>query len=88
MQLIPMGQNVVVKVKDPEKQSKGGIILPDNLKEKPKEGVIVKLCYGGVNGMDEGDRIFFPSFAGSEVSLDGKTFLIIPSADILAVIKE
>ena len=92
--ITPLGDRVVVRRVDAEETSKGGIILPDTAKEKPREGVIVAVGSGRV--LDSGDRqelsvkkkdrVLFSSYAGNEIKLDGEEYLILTADEMLAVI--
>jgi chaperonin GroES len=91
----PINDKVLVKRLEAEGKTKGGIILPDNAKEKPREGRVVAVGNGKVlkNGerskfqVKTGDRIIFSSYAGTEVKLDGEEFLILGEDDVLAVVE-
>ena len=90
----PLHDRVVVKRIDAEAKTKGGIIIPDTVKEKPQEGEIVAVGPGGrdENGklitMDvkTGDRVLFGKWSGTEVNLDGDELLIMEEFDIMGVI--
>jgi chaperonin GroES len=90
----PLHDRVVVERSEAEKKTAGGIVLPDNAKEKPRQGTVVAvgpgrvLENGDVRALDvrKDDRVLFEGFAGSEVKVDGKEYLILTEKDILAVI--
>ena len=94
MKIRPLHDRVIVERIDAEEKSAGGIIIPDTAKEKPQEGRIKAVGSGkrkedgAVVPMDvkKGDRILFSKYAGSEVNIDGKEYLIMREEDILAVI--
>ncbi len=96
MKIKPLGDRVLVKQLEPEEKSKGGIILPDTAKEKPKEGKIKAVGTGRIleNGkilplnVKAGDHILFSSYAGTEVRIDEEEFLIMKEEDVLAIISE
>jgi chaperonin GroES len=90
----PLHDRVVVKRIDAEEKSKGGIIIPDTVKEKPSQGEVVAV---GPGGRDEGgkiikpdvkagDRVLFGKWSGTEVKLDGEELLIMKESDIMGVI--
>lgn len=91
----PIGAHVVVKRSSPAEKSGGGIILPENAKEKPQEGSVVAIGSGKVleNGerstfsVSKGDRVIFTSYAGTEVSHEGEDYLVMQESDILAIVK-
>ena len=95
MKIKPLGDKLLVKQLKAEDKSKGGIILPDTAKEKPKEGKIEAVGPGKVLedgkvqplSVKTGDHILFSSYAGTEIKLDGEDYLIMKEEDVLAIIK-
>ena len=96
MYVRPLNDRVLVKRLEEETKTAGGIIIPDNNKEKPAQGEVIAVGPGhrkdggGFQALDvkEGDKILFGKYAGTEVKVDGKEFLIMKEDDILAVIKK
>ncbi|HAH68164.1 MAG TPA: co-chaperone GroES [Synergistaceae bacterium] len=94
MKLKPLGDRIVVKAAPHEEKTKGGLVLPETVKEKPVEGIVVAVGEGKVleNGkrqpMDVSvdDRIIYSKYSGTEVKLDGEEFLILSERDVLAVV--
>ena len=94
MHFRPLHDRVVVRRIEADEKTAGGIILPDTAKEKPKQGKILSLGEGKLldNGkrasfqVKVGDRVLFTSYAGSEVNVDGKEYLVMTEDDILAVV--
>ena len=92
--LKPLADRIVVKRLEAANTTKGGIVLPDSAKEKPKEGEIVAVGSGKVLESGEtqdfqvkvGDRVMFSSYAGTEVAVDGVDYLIMSESDVLAVV--
>lgn len=95
MNVKPLGDRVVIKPLDNEKEiKKGGIIIPDTAKEKPQEGEIMEV--GGGRRTDKGDvvpmevkkgdRVLYGKYSGTEVTIDSDEYLIMREADILAVV--
>lgn len=84
-----LADRVLIKVAAPETQTVGGIIIPDSVKEKPLRGEVVAV---GVGTKDEEmvvkvkDVVLFGKYAGSELELDGETYLIMKQSDILAIL--
>lgn len=76
-----------------EQRSVGGIIIPDTAREKPQQGRVVAVGKGRVNDKGEvfpldvkaGDTILFGKYAGSEIKIDGKEYLIIREDEVLGV---
>ncbi len=90
----PLHDRVVVRRIEAEEKTKGGIIIPDTVKEKPQEGEILSV---GPGGRDEagklipidlraGDRVLFGKWSGTEVKIDGEDLLIMKESDIMGVI--
>ena len=94
--LKPLRDKVVVERSEAEEKTAGGIVLPDTAKDKPKQGTVIAVGPGRVLDSGEvkalevkkGDRILFGGFAGTEVKLDGKEYLILSESEILAVISK
>ena len=94
MKIRPLADRIVVLRTTEAETSKGGIIIPDNDKEKPLEGTIIAvgngktLKNGKVQPLDvkEGDRVLFGKYVGTEVKLDGVEHVLLREDDILAVV--
>ena len=92
--ITPIGDRVVLKRVEAEETTKGGIILPDSAKEKPREGIVLALGSGRVlkNGerapftVKVDDRVLFSSYAGTEVKVDGEEYVILSEDEILGVV--
>ncbi len=90
----PLGNHVLIKRATPAEVSAGGIIIPENSKDKPQEGKVIALGNGKVleNGKRSSftvavnDLVVFTSYAGTEVSHAGEDYLIMTENDILAVV--
>lgn len=90
----PLGDRVVVRALDKDKQERGGLIIPDTAKEKPQEGEIVAAGKGKTTDegkllmMDVkvGDRILYGKYSGTEIKLDGDEYLIMHQEDILGIL--
>ena len=97
MNFQPLGDRIIIKPLEAESKTKGGILLPDTVKEKPQEGKVVAVGKGKVldNGtvqkpeVKEGDVVLYGKYAGTEVSTkDGEDYLIVREEDILAIVKK
>jgi chaperonin GroES len=96
MKIRPLGDKVLVERVEAESKTAGGIVLPDTAKEKPQRGKVVAVGEGKVleNGsrkeiqVKKGDLVLFTSYAGTEVKIDGKEYLIMDESDIMAVIEK
>ncbi|MEA2832725.1 MAG: chaperonin GroES [Methylobacteriaceae bacterium] len=95
MKFRPLHDRIVLRRIEGEEKTKGGIIIPDNAKEKPQEGEVIAV---GPGARDEsgklvpldvkaGDRVLFGKWSGTEVKIDGEDLLIMKEADILGVIE-
>ena len=90
MNLKPLHDRIIVKPSEPEEVTKGGIIIPDTAKEKPMRG---KVIAAGTGTKDEemkvkdNDLVLYGKYAGTEITIDGKDFLIMRQSDILAIIE-
>lgn len=90
----PLNNKVLIERAEADSKTKGGIILPDSSKEKPKEGKIIAVGQGRLTDDGErlefqvkkGDRVIFKSYAGTDVKIDGKDYMLMGEEEILAVI--
>lgn len=85
----PLGDRVLVEPQEAELKTAGGIIIPDSAKEKPQKGVVIAVGAGTKEVEMEvkvGDVVLYGKYAGSELQLDNKEYLIMRQSDILAVI--
>jgi chaperonin GroES len=95
MKFKPLNDRVLVKRIEAEETTKGGIIIPDNAKEKPMQATVVAvgpgktLDSGKVCPLDVkvGQSVFFRKYAGSEVSFEGQEYLILREEEIMAVLE-
>lgn len=95
MAIRPLDDRVVVEPLEAEKKSQGGIVLPDAAKEKPTKGKVIsvgegKLLDSGKRAellVKKGDRVLYGKYAGTEITVDGKDYLILKENDILAKIE-
>ena len=91
----PLGDRVLVKPLDKEKQERGGLIIPDTAKEKPQEGEIIAAGKGKTSDdgklipMDvkAGDKILYGKYSGTEIKIDGDEYLIMHQDDILGILE-
>lgn len=94
--LRPLYDRVIVKRVGSEETTKGGIIIPDNAKEKPLEGEVIAVGKGKLldNGTQRepivkaGDRVLFAKYAETEIKLDGETYLLLREDDLLGVLEK
>ena len=95
LQIKPLGDRLVVQAADKEEKTASGIILPDTAQEKPLMGTVLAAGPGRVldNGtqlameVKAGDKILFGKYSGTEIKLDGETYLILKESEILGIYK-
>ena len=91
----PLHDRVVVKRIEAEDKTKGGIIIPDTVKEKPQEGEVVAVGPGARDesgklvplDLKPGQRVLFGKWSGTEVKIDGQELLIMKETDIMGVLE-
>ena len=90
----PLGDRVLIKMKEAEETTKSGIILTTGSKEKPQIAEVVEVGPGEkVEGkiqemyVKKGDNVYVSKYAGTEVKLDGEEYIIVRQNDILAVVE-
>ena len=93
--LRPLGDRVVIQPTPREEMTKSGIVLPDTAKEKPQEGTIVAVGPGRLDDgerepmdVQEGQKVLYAKYAGTEFKVDGEEFLIVSQKDILAIVED
>jgi len=93
-QVRPLHDRVIIRRLGEEEKSKGGIIIPESAKEKPLQREVIAVGKGKIldNGdlraldVKVGETVLFSTYAGTEIKLDGDTFLMMREDDILGVI--
>jgi chaperonin GroES len=94
MKVVPLNDKILVERLVAEEKTAGGIMLPDSAREKPRQGKVLSLGEGKrlENGsrapfqVKVGSRVLFSSYAGHEITVDGKEYLIMTEDDILAIV--
>ncbi len=85
----PLADRVVLEAAPAEEKTSGGIIIPDTAKEKPQRGIVVAV---GAGKKDEpmtvkvNDQVLYGKYAGTEITIEGKNYLIMKESDIFAII--
>ena len=85
----PLADRVVVEPSPAETKTASGIYIPDTAKEKPQEGIVVAAGPGKKDepiSVNVGDKVLYGKYAGTELKLDGKDYLIMRESDIFAII--
>ena len=97
VKLKPLGDRVVVEPLEQEEKTAAGIILPETAKEKPQEGKVIAVGPGKLDESGKkrfpmdvkvGDTVLFAKYAGTEVKLEDKKFLILRESDLMAVVEK
>jgi chaperonin GroES len=95
MTMRPLRDRILVERIEEQEQRVGGIIIPDSAKEKPQQGRVVAVGKGRVNDKGEvfpldvaaGDVVLFGKYAGSEIKIEGKEYLILREEEVLGVVE-
>ena len=95
MKFRPLHDRVVIRRLEGEEKTKGGIIIPDTVKEKPQEGEVIAVGPGARDesgklvplDLKAGDIVLFGKWSGSEVKIGGQELLIMRESDIMGVIE-
>jgi chaperonin GroES len=90
----PLHDRILVRRIEEQESVRGGIIIPDSAKEKPKEGEVIAVGKGKISeegkvrplDVKEGDRVLFGKYAGTEIKLDGEEFVIMREEEVLGVL--
>ncbi|AZV47183.1 co-chaperone GroES [Nautilia sp. PV-1] len=87
----PLGLRVLVERVEEEAKTASGIIIPDNAKEKPLEGKVVAISKEVEEDenlpLKEGDKVVFAKYSGTDITIDGKEYLVLNTDDILGIIE-
>lgn len=94
MNVKPLEDRVILKPMAAEEKTAGGIIIPDNAKEKPQKGEVIAVGPGKTSDkgqkidmtLKKGDQVLYGKYSGTEISIDGQDYLIVRESDILAVL--
>jgi chaperonin GroES len=90
----PLGDRLLIRPEDREATTASGLVLPDTAKEKPQEGTVIAAGSGRVTEdgktvpleINEGDKVLYAKYAGTELRLDDEDLLIVSERDVLAII--
>ncbi|AXY67164.1 MULTISPECIES: co-chaperone GroES [Thermosynechococcus] len=90
----PLGDRIFVKVSESEERTAGGILLPDNAREKPQVGEVTAVGPGKLTedgkrqpmDVKVGDKVLYSKYAGTEVKLAGEDYVLLSEKDILAIV--
>jgi len=95
MNIRPLNDRLIVERTEEETTTAGGIIIPDTAKEKPQEGIIIAAGNGKKNeegkavpmDVKVGDKVLFGKYAGTDIKVQGKEYLMMREEDILGVVE-
>jgi chaperonin GroES len=89
----PLGDRVLIQADLAEEVTSSGLYIPDTAKEKPQQGTVIAVGPGKVeNGtkvemtVNEGDKVLYGKYAGTEVTIDGNEYLIMRESDIVGIL--
>jgi chaperonin GroES len=97
VQIKPLEDRILVEVLDAETKTASGLVIPDTAKEKPQEGKVIAVGPGRFDEDGEkripmdiktGDTVIFSKYGGTEVTYDGKDYLLLSARDVLAVVSK
>lgn len=87
MNVRPLGDRVLIKIKESETKTAGGIIIPQTAQEKTQTGVVVAVgTDADVIKVKAGEEVMYDKYAGTQIKIEGVEYLIVKMADILAVL--
>ena len=89
MNIKPLADRVLVEAAAAEEKTASGIIIPDTAKEKPQKGIVVAVGNGKKDEpmtVKVGDTVLYGKYSGTELSVEGKDYLIMREADIFAIV--
>jgi chaperonin GroES len=94
MDLKPLEDRIIIKPLDAEEKTSGGIIIPDNAKEKPQKGEVIAVGPGKFSDtgrrieitLKKGDTVLYGKYSGTEIKIEGEEHLIMRESDVLAII--
>ena len=86
MNVKPLGERVLIKVKAAEEKTSGGLIIPQASQEKTQEGTVTAIGESDKIAVKVGDNVMYDKYAGTSFKINGEDYLIIKSEEILAAI--
>ena len=92
----PLDDRILIEQFEAEEKTAGGIVLPDTAQEKPQRGKVLAVGKGklmdtgkrGKMSVKIGDQVFYGKYAGTDVEVDGTTYVILKENDVLAIIEK
>ena len=89
MNVKPLAERVLVEPKEAETKTASGLFIPDTAKEKPQAGTVVAVGPGKKDEPMElkvGDKVLYGKYAGTELNVDGKIYIMMRQSDVMAVV--
>lgn len=89
LKIKPLADRVIVEPAAAEEKTAGGIIIPDTAKEKPQRGIVMAVGNGKKDEpitVKKGDVVLYGKYSGTEISIEGKDYLIMKESDIYAIV--
>lgn len=94
MNVKPLEDRIILKPMEADQKTAGGIIIPDNAKEKPQKGEVIAVGPGKTSdkgqkiemSLKKGDKVLYGKYSGTEISIDGQDYLILRESDVLAIL--
>lgn len=83
MKIRPINGRVVIKPLEPSEETRGGIVIPDTAKEKPREGEVVAIAEDATEEVAVGDRVIYKEYGGTEVKVEGEDLILLTAEDLL-----
>ena len=90
MNVKPLADRVLVEPKEAETKTASGLFIPDTAKEKPQAGTVVAVGQGKKDepmALKVGDKVLYGKYAGTELNVDGKIYIMMRQSDVMAVVE-
>lgn len=84
----PLGERILIKTLKEETKSVGGIVLPENAKEKPQKAEVIEVGTGDDISVKIGDVVIFAKYSGNEIKVDDEDYILIDWNDVLAKVEK
>lgn len=86
MTVQPLGERVLIKVKDSEEKTAGGLVIPTAAQEKTLEGTVIAIGDSDKIKIKVGDKVMYDKYAGTQIKIDGKDHILIKFEEVIATI--
>lgn len=85
---VPLGTRVILVKEEAPETSEGGIVIPDQAREKPLTAKVIALSFDCPAGISVGDEVVYASFTGTEFTINGQDIIVVDEEDIMLVLRE